>query len=60
MSILEILIPTVLFFALVIMKTEGGEAFSPVYKNETTYPKDTYPEYFCKSLGIDNRLKLLN
>ena len=69
MSILEIVIPTVLFIALVILRAEGvrchvmsfeacltsfssgGEQFNPVYRNESTYPKDAYPVYFCKAMA---------
>ena len=71
MSILEIVIPTVLFIALVILRAEGmyvivfiliyiythlflqigGEQLNPVYQNESTYPKDAYPVYFCKAMA---------
>ena len=51
MSILEIVIPTVLFMALVALRNEGGEDFNPVLVNETTYSKDNHPTYFCKALG---------
>ena len=29
----------------------GGEDFNPVYRNETIFPKDTYPSYFCKAMA---------
>ena len=67
MSILEIVIPTVLFMALVALRAEGtspqsglswtlllslgGEDFNPVFKNETTYPKEIYPSSFCKAMA---------
>ena len=29
----------------------GGETFNPVFKNQTTYPKEIYPFYFCKAMA---------
>ena len=67
MSILEIVIPTVLFMALVALRAEGesllrndetawslcegGETFNPVFKNESNYPKEIYPYYFCNAMA---------
>jgi len=51
MSILEIVIPTILFMAIVALRAEGGERLNPVFMNETTYPKEIYPLYFCKALA---------
>jgi len=51
MSILEIVIPTILFMAIVALRAEGGENLNPVSKNQTTFQKDIFPLYFCKALA---------
>jgi len=50
MSILEVLVPTVLFVAIVALRTEGGERLNPKYKNETINAAKIYPIYFCEAV----------
>ena len=33
------------------LNIKGGEQFNPVYRNESTYPKDSFPSYFCKAMA---------
>merc|ERR550519_674699 len=50
MTILEIVIPTLLFIGIVAIRNFGGAGYNPSQKPDTPYDKTIFPESICESL----------
>lgn len=49
-TISEVVIPTLLFIGIVIIRTEGGEGITPVYKPAVVNMSEPYTWQYCTSL----------